>query len=142
MKVLCPFKTLETPNPVTQCHITRAGHSVISHVLNRALWEPQILHSFIPSARAECDDSLPGSLFHSSLLYTLSTNQSSNLPHFILPSISWSTSQPYFQIHTYVFGGILLSSILCTCPNQHNLFNLTVSVTVVFFNQCINSFTG
>jgi hypothetical protein len=30
---------------------------------------------------------------------------------------------------------ILFSPILCTCPNQHNLFNLTVSVTVVFFKQ-------
>jgi hypothetical protein len=28
--------------------------------------------------------------------------------------------------------GILLSSILCTCPNQRNLFNLIVSITVGF----------
>jgi hypothetical protein len=28
--------------------------------------------------------------------------------------------------------GILFSSILCTCPNQRNLFNLTVSITVGF----------
>ena len=28
--------------------------------------------------------------------------------------------------------GILFSSILCTCPNQRNLFNLIVSVRVVF----------
>jgi hypothetical protein len=33
---------------------------------------------------------------------------------------------------------ILFSSILCTCPNQCNLFNLTVSVIVGFFNHCIN----
>jgi hypothetical protein len=26
--------------------------------------------------------------------------------------------------------GILFSSILCTCPNQHNIFNLIVSVIV------------
>jgi hypothetical protein len=29
--------------------------------------------------------------------------------------------------------GILLPSILCTCPNQHNLCSLTVSVMVGFF---------
>jgi hypothetical protein len=28
--------------------------------------------------------------------------------------------------------GILFSSILCTCPNQRNLFNLIVSVIVGF----------
>jgi hypothetical protein len=28
--------------------------------------------------------------------------------------------------------GILFSSIPCTCPNQRNLFNLIVSVIVVF----------
>jgi hypothetical protein len=26
--------------------------------------------------------------------------------------------------------GILFSSILCKCPNQHNLFNLIVSIIV------------
>jgi hypothetical protein len=28
--------------------------------------------------------------------------------------------------------GILFSSILCTCPNQHNLLNLIVSIIVGF----------
>jgi hypothetical protein len=28
--------------------------------------------------------------------------------------------------------GILFSSILCTCPNQCNLFNLVVSIRVGF----------
>jgi hypothetical protein len=36
--------------------------------------------------------------------------------------------------------GNLFYSILCTCPNHHNLFNLIVSVIVVFFNNCINFF--
>ena len=42
------------------------------------------------------------------------------------------------------FLGIQFSSILCTCPNQHNLFNLTVSVIVFFFffYHCINFFIG
>jgi hypothetical protein len=30
------------------------------------------------------------------------------------------------------FLGIPFSSILCTCPNQCNLFNLIVSIIVVF----------
>jgi hypothetical protein len=53
------------------------------------------------------------SFFYSSLLYTpflphMSTNQSSILPPFILPSISWSTSQPCcFQICIEYFFGIL-----------------------------------
>jgi hypothetical protein len=29
--------------------------------------------------------------------------------------------------------GIIFPSILCTCPNHHNLFNLIVSVIVGFF---------
>jgi hypothetical protein len=28
--------------------------------------------------------------------------------------------------------GILFSSVLCTCPNQYNLFNLIVSIIVGF----------
>jgi hypothetical protein len=37
-----------------------------------------------------------------------------------LPSISWSSL------------GILFPSILFTCPNQHNLFHLILSVIVGF----------
>jgi hypothetical protein len=40
------------------------------------------------------------------------------------------------------FEGILLSSILCTCPNQCNLFNPSVTTTVQFFNHCTNFFIG
>jgi hypothetical protein len=36
--------------------------------------------------------------------------------------------------------GILFSSILYTCPNRHNLFNLVISVIVGFFNNFINFF--
>ena len=45
---------------------------------------------------------------------------------------------PKFIYNTLL--GILFSSILCTCPNQRNLFNLIVSVRVGFFNTCINFF--
>jgi hypothetical protein len=36
--------------------------------------------------------------------------------------------------------GSLFSSILCTCPNQHNLCCLIVFVMVGFFYNCINFF--
>ena len=35
------------------------------------------------------------------------------------------------------FLAILFSSILCTCPNQHNLFNLIVSVIVGFLTTVL-----
>jgi hypothetical protein len=53
-----------------------------------------------------------------------------------LPSISRSFSQSCFvpKVIYNTLLGILFSSILCACPNQHNLFNLTVSIIVgVFF---------
>jgi len=62
------------------------------------------------------------------------TNYSSILSHPILPSISWSTSQSCCsQIHIQ-YSFILFSSILCTCPNQRNLFNLTVPIIICFLN--------
>ena len=68
-----------------------------------------------------------------------STNYSSIPSHPILPSISWSTSQFCSQIHIYnTLLGILFSSILCTCPNQRNVFNVIVSITSRFFNTCKN----
>ena len=74
-----------------------------------------------------------------------SSNLSSILPHFVLPSISRSTSQPYFSkfiLKTFL-GGIQFSSILCTCPNQLNLFSLTVSamfgfLTIENFSLLVN----
>jgi hypothetical protein len=61
-----------------------------------------------------------------------STNYSSIFSHFILPSIFWSTSQFVPKFIYNILLGILFSSILCTCPNQRNLFNLIVPVTVGF----------
>ena len=69
-------------------------------------WIHSFIHSFIPLACAECNDSLPFSGASSiPICYVLfpapfSTNCSAILPHFILPPISWSTSQSScFQIH-------------------------------------------
>jgi hypothetical protein len=54
-------------------------------------------------------------------LQLFSINYSSILPHFILPSISCSTSQSCCsKFICSALLGILFSTILCTCPNQHN----------------------
>ena len=70
-------------------------------------------------------------------------------PPTILPSSFTSTCHlflglplnlvvPKFIYNTLLW--ILVSSILCTCPNQHNLFNLIVPIIVGFFNTCIYFF--
>ena len=79
------------------------------------------------------------SFFHSSLLCIFSCH---NSPPAILPSSLTSSCHlflgltvnrvvPKFIYNTLL--GILFSSILCTCPNQHNLFNLIVSIMAGFF---------
>jgi len=86
------------------------------------------------------------SFFHSSLLRTFSCHPS---PPTILPFSLTSSCHlflglplnlivPKFIYNTIL--EILFSSILCTCPNQHNLFNLIVSVMVGFFNTYTNFF--
>ena len=91
-----------------------------------------LLHSFIPLPCADCDDSLPFSGASSiPLLPPFSANYFSILSHLILPSISWSNSQSCYSQFIYnTVLGILFCSILCTCPNQRNLFNLIVSTIV------------
>jgi len=62
-----------------------------------------------------------------------SNNYSSILSHPILPSISWSTSQScYSQIHIQYSFQSFIFSILCTCPNKCNLFNLVISIMIGF----------
>ena len=95
---------------------------------------------FIPLAHAECDDSLPFSgassiplcyvLFPATLLHQLFFHPlSPHLAHLFL-GLPLSLVVPKFIYNTLL--GILLSSILCICPNQHNLFNLNVSITEGF----------
>ena len=78
------------------------------------------------------------SFFHSSLLRTFSCHPSAPT---ILPSSLTSSCHlllglllsfvvPKFKYNTLL--GILFSSILCTCPNQRNLFNLIVSIIAGF----------
>jgi len=70
------------------------------------------------------------SSFHSSLLCTFSCHPS---PPTILPSSLTSSFHLFlglplnFVVPKFIYNtllGILFSSILCTCPNQRNLFNL------------------
>jgi len=65
-----------------------------------------------------------------------STNYSSILSHLILQSIflglPLNLAVPKFIYNTLL--GILFSSILCTCPNQRNLFN-PIAVTKYIFKK-------
>ena len=72
------------------------------------------------------------SFSHSSLLCTFSCHHS---PPTLLPSSLTSSCHLFLGlplnlvVFKFIYNnllGILFSSILCTCPNQHNLFNLTV----------------
>jgi len=95
----------------------------------------QFIHWFIHSigmCRMRCFLAVLRSFFHFSLLYTFSCHPS---PPTILPSSLTSTCHLFLGpplnlvvskfIHNTLLG-ILFSSILCTWPNPHNLFNLTV----------------
>jgi hypothetical protein len=79
------------------------------------------------------------SFFHSSLLCTFSCHP---FPPAIHPSSLTSSCHLFLGLplslvvlkFTYnTLLGILFSSILCTCPNQLNPFNLIVYITVGFF---------
>ena len=81
-------------------------------------------------------NTLLGSFFHSTLLCTFSCHPP---PPTILPSSLTSSCHLFLGLPLNVFVikfmhntllGILISSILSTCPNQCNLFNLTVSIIV------------
>ena len=78
------------------------------------------------------------SFFNSSLLHTFSCHPS---PPTILPSSLASSCHLFlglplkFVVPKFMYNTllrILFSSILCTCPNQCNLFNLIVSIIVGF----------
>jgi len=78
------------------------------------------------------------SFFHSPLLCTFSCHPSPPTVHpssltsscHLFLDLPLSLVVPKFIYNTVLW--ILLSSILCTCPNQHNLFNLIVPIIVDF----------
>ena len=78
------------------------------------------------------------SFFHSSLLRTFSCHPS---PPTVLPSSLTSSCHLFLGLPLYLVVpkfmyntllGILFSSILSKCPNQHNLFKLIGSIIVGF----------
>jgi len=96
-----------------------------------------IFHSFhrhVQNAAIPChsQELLPFLSLMYFFLPPFSNNYSSIHLYFILPSISWSLNLIVSKFIYNTFLGILFSSILCTCPNQRNLFNLIVSVIVGF----------
>ena len=98
------------------------------------------IHSCIPLARAECDDSLPFSgassiplcyvLFPATILHQLFFHLLS--PHLAICFLVYLSILLFPNSYIITLLGILFSSILCTCPNQQNLFSLIVSITVGF----------
>ena len=80
------------------------------------------------------------SFFHPCLLYTISFHPfpPTSLPSSLISSCHLFLVLPVtfvvskFIYNTFFGGGILFSSILCTCPNQRNQFNLIVSVRVEY----------
>ena len=120
------------------------NHTLIKYVSfstrSLVVTSPLLNHSFIPLARVECDNSLPFSgassiplcyvHFPATLLHQLFFHALS--PHLAIYFLVYLSVLlfPNFLYNTLLV--ILLSSILCTCPNQHNLFNLTVSIIVGF----------
>jgi hypothetical protein len=94
----------------------------------------------IPLAFAECDDSLPFSgassiplcyvLFPATLLHQLFFHPLS--PHLAIYFLVYLSVLLFHKFMYNTLLGILLSFILCTCPNQRNLFNRIVSIIVGF----------
>ena len=100
-------KTLTGP-----CYMT---HSIPFH------WHVQ--NATIPCR--SCHVLYPAALFHQLFFHLLS-------PHL---AIYFLVLPLNFVVTKFIYNtllGILFSSILCTCPNQRNLLNLTVSVIVGF----------
>ena len=133
-----PYK-LQGPH-VQVCHGVGIGSDLIfSGVIDL------FIHS-IGMCRMRRSVAVPSIFFHSSLLCTFSCHPS---PPTILPSSLTSfchlflglplTLVPKFIYYTLL--GILFLSILCTCPNQCNLFNHIVSI-IVGFKHLYTSFIG
>jgi hypothetical protein len=95
-----------------------------------AVWLYWLNSCWIPCRSQELLPFLPVIYFFpATLLHQLFFHPSS---HHLF--ISWSTIGLVVSKFTYnTILGIPFSSILCTCPNQRNLSNLTVSVMVGFF---------
>jgi hypothetical protein len=80
------------------------------------------------------------SFFHSYLLYPFSCHSSSPpiLPSSLTSPCHLFLGLPLVLVYSKfiynTFWRILFSSILCPCPNQHNLCSFIVCVMAMFFN--------
>ena len=114
-------------------HFSKNQMQIYCYFKSAILYRHSFIHSIGMCIMQRFFDVLR-SLFHSSLLYTFSCHPS---PPSILPS-SLTHLAIYFLVYLSILLfpnsllGILFSSILCTCPNQRNLFNLIVSIMVRF----------
>jgi len=123
---------------LSQLKVTPSIHycPVIAWALKEDLLSLVLFHWRVQNVTIPCrsQELLPFLSVIYFFLPAFSNKYSSILSHLILPSISWSISQnlvvPRFIYNTFL--GILFSSILCTCPNQRNLFNHIVSIIVGF----------
>ena len=106
-------------------------------------FDPSFIHS-IDMWRMQWFLTILRSFFHSSLLCTLSFHHFPpiSLPSSLTPSFHLFFGLPLCLIVSKfiynTFMGILFSFILCTCPNQHNLFNFIVYVVVVVFRSIMD----
>ena len=101
------------------------------------VYQTYVIHSL---ACAEYDDFLPFSgasfislccvLFPSTQFHHLVFHPS--LLHLAIYFLVYLLALLFPNSYLKPFLGILFSSILCTCPNQHNLCSLTVSAIVGF----------
>jgi hypothetical protein len=124
--VCCDLEISTVRWPSCLCHI----HSFHWHVQNATipcrsqelLPFPSVLYFFLP----------PFSTNYSSIPFLTSSC-------YLFLGLPLSLAVTKFIYNTLL--GILFSSILCTCPNQRNLFNLIVYYSR-FSKTCINFFIG
>ena len=91
-----------------------------------------LIYSFIPIVMCRMRQFLAvlRSFFHSSLLciFTCHPSPPTILPSSLTPSCHIFLGLPlHLVVPKFIYNtllGILFSSILCTCPNQRNLFNI------------------
>jgi len=129
-KISCPYKEsnyrLQTSNMLSQTKpmAHNIGYSVkLLKCIGRM---SKLIHSFIPSACTEFDDFLPFSGASSiPLCYVLFP---ATLPH----QLFFHSLSPHLAIYFLVYLSIMLFPN--SCPNQCNLFNLTINKCFIIIN--------
>jgi hypothetical protein len=128
---------LKNPGPIHELKI-------VKRAMNSDWSDHRFIHSF-GMCRIQRFLAFLRSFFLSSLLCTFSCHPS---PPTILPSSHTPSCHLFLGLplnllvpkFTYTLFGILFSSILCTCPNQHNLFKIRPHYDTKVQNTCIYIF--